>query len=455
MSATDRLFPADPRTRDIARDLYSSIADLPIVAPHGHVDAALILDDRPFVDPVDLFVTHDHYITRLLHASGVDIHSLLHSGDRRSAWQALIDNWRIFEGTAAGYWLEQQLSELFEVDSGDMVDSFDIVARHLAQPEFLPRSVFARFDIDVLATTDHPLDDLSAHSALAADPTWGHRVLPSFRPDSLIDPRHPDFANDLARLVETTGRPLDDFAGYLRALEHRRAYFIDHGAVSADHGVVEPYTLDIDAAEASALFRSVVAGNASTAEKRDFAAHMLFQMARMSVTDGLVMTVHAGVVRNHSADAFARFGADSGHDIPRATEFTDNLRPLLQAFGLEKDFHLVLFTVDESTYSREIAPLAGFYPSVFIGAPWWFLDAPDAARRFREAVTETAGFTRGSGFIDDTRALLSIPVRHDMARRTDASFLARLVVEERLKPAAARRIAIDLVSDLPRRVFKL
>jgi glucuronate isomerase len=246
-----------------------------------------------------------------------------------------------------------------------------------------------------------------------------------------------------------------NFAGYLTALEARREYFIRHGAVSADHGVVEPYTVDIDAAEAERLFQRVLAGNGTVDDRRTFRGHMLLQMARMSVDDGLVMTIHAGVFRNHSTPTFDRFGPDTGHDVPVPTSFVQGLRPLLERFGLERDLHLVLFTVDEAAYSREIAPLAGFYPSLYIGAPWWFLDAPDAMARVRSAVTETAGFYRSSGFIDDTRAFLSIPARHDTARRADAGYLARLVREGRIDLATAGRIIDDLVGDIPRAVFKL
>lgn len=448
----DRLLPVDSRTRDVARSLYALTAELPILSPHGHVDAALLYADRAFADPAELFITHDHYVTRLLLASGVDVRAHLDRGDARAAWSALADHWHVFSGTAVAYWLEAQLDEFFGVTATDAT-AFDAITRRLSDLDMRPRALLDRFRVEVLATTDHPLDDLAAHRALAADPTGTTRVVPTFRPDSLIDPRHPQFLSDLERLTQGAG--LDDFSAYLTALEARREYFISCGAVSADHGVEHPRTLDLEASDAAALFRSVVAGGATEADLDDFAAHMLLQMARMSVADGLVMTVHAGVLRNHSTPAFDRFGADSGHDIPVATEFTRNLRPLLERFGHEPNFHLVLFTLDESTWSRELAPLASVYPSVYVGAPWWFLDAPDAALRFRSAVTETAGFTRGSGFIDDTRALLSIPARHDMARRVDASYLASLVVQGRLGRSDAERIAVDLVTRLPREVFKL
>ncbi len=459
----DRLFPVDPATRDIARTLYESVAEHPIISPHGHVAPSLLRSDEPFTDPASLFITHDHYVTRLLHAAGVDLGALgMGAGDAfdpRAAWRLLCENWHLFLGTASGYWLTHELVTLFGISaepSAENADAtYDAIVQRLADDTFRPRALFDRFAIEVLATTDDPMDDLDEHAVLAADPTFRGRVLPTFRPDAYLDPDAPGFRRNVERLTSGAGVPVDDFGGYLEALAARRAHFIRHGAVSADHGVREPLTLDLDPGDAAALYRAAVAGTLEPDESRAFTGHMLFQMARMSVEDGLVMTLHPGVARNHSTETFHRFGPDSGHDIPIRTEYTNNLRPLLNAFGLEKDFHLVLFGIDETVFSREVAPLAGFYPSVFIGAPWWFLDAPDAIQRFRAAVTETAGFYRGSGFIDDTRAFLSIPARHDMARRSDAAFLSRLVREGRLTLAQAERIALDLVDTVPRRAFKL
>jgi len=459
----DRLFPADPQTRAVARELYASVASLPIISPHGHVDPALLLNDQAFSDPAELLITRDHYVTRLLHASGVDL-ARLGAGtsgpaDPRAVWRLFAENWHVFAGTASGYWLAHELVTLFGIDaapSSETADAtFDAIASRLAEAAYRPRALFERLGIEVLATTDDPLDDLAAHAALSRDASFTGRVLPTFRPDAYLDPDGPDFVQRVAKLTAINGTAADDFGGYLEALEARRAHFIAHGAVSADHGVREPYTVDLVDDEASALYVRAVAGDLDAEGARAFRGNMLLRMAGMSVRDGLVMTIHPGVHRNHSAATFARFGADTGHDIPVATTYTENLRPLLERHGLARDLHLVLFAVDETVYSRELAPLAGFYPSVFIGAPWWFLDAPDAVLRFRAAVTETAGFSRGSGFIDDTRAFLSIPARHDMARRLDSAFLARLVQEGRVSRDEAARIAVDLVDSQPRRVFKL
>ena len=456
----DRLFAAGPSTRAIARDLYALVAELPILSPHGHVDARLLLDDAEFADPATLLIRDDHYVTRLLHAAGVDLARLgipervePVETDPRDAWRILCTHWHLFAGTASGYWLTTELVELFGIDEQPSAESadrlFDRIATRLAEPEFRPRALFERFSIQVLATTDDPMDDLAAHIALAADPSFSGRVLPTFRPDAYLDPAAPGFADRVERLGASTYR------SYLDALAERRQHFIRAGAVSADHGVLEPYTVGLPVSDAEALFARAMTGTLDESESREFRGHMLLEMARMSVDDGLVMTVHAGVRRNHSTATFERFGPDTGHDLPIATGFVDNLRPLLERFGNIPDFHLVLFSVDESTYSRELAPLAGFYPSVYVGAPWWFLDAPDAALRFRASVTETAGFYRGSGFIDDTRAFLSIPARHDMARRLDSAFLARLVGEGRLDRSTAERVAVDLVDAIPRKAFKL
>jgi glucuronate isomerase len=456
----DRLLPSDPTTRSIARELYTRVSTAPIVSPHGHVPAASLHSNSPFGDPSTLLVSRDHYVTRLLHADGVGLDALgVHArAEPREVWRTLAAHWHVFAGTASAFWLRHELAAVFGI-TDDLSPStadgiYDTVAARLAEPAFLPRALFDRFGIEVLATTDDPLDDLEAHAALRDDPTFAGRVLPTFRPDRYIDPNAVGFGGALDRLLAETDRPTT-FAGYLGALEQRRAHFVANGAVSADVGVTDPSTADLDPAEAETLFRRIVAGTGTAADRRSFLAHMLLQLARMSVEDGLVMTLHAGVERNHSIATFTAAGPDTGHDIPVATGFTRALRPLLERFGLERDFHLVLFTVDETAFSRELAPLAGFYPSVYIGAPWWFLDAPDAMQRWRSAVTETAGFYRTSGFVDDTRAFLSIPARHDTARRVDAAFLARLVTEGRLSLPSAERIADDLVSSIPKAVFKL
>lgn len=463
----DRLFPADPATRDIARGLYAAVSQLPIISPHGHVDPGLLVHDTPFVNPAELFIRYDHYVSRLMHAAGVSLDELgipQKGGDAavtapREVWRTFCEHWYLYAGTASGYWLQNTFAQLFGIDEQPGAENadrlYDRIQAALDTEAFRPRALFAQFGIEVLATTDDPMDDLAEHERLALDPAFTGRVLPTFRPDSYLNPAATGWEHNVARLAEWSGSAVSSYRGYVDGLAARRGHFIEHGAVSADHGVLQPLAVDLDESEASALFERALGGTASAEENQIFAGHMLLEMARMSVDDGLVMTVHAGVVRNHHTPTFTRFGPDTGHDIPTTTHFVDPLRPLLEKYGDRPDFHLVLFAVDETVYSREIAPLAGFYPSVYIGAPWWFLDAPDAVQRFRAATTETAGFYRSSGFIDDTRAFLSIPARHDMSRRLDAAFLARLVREGRVALATAERIAVDLVDTMPRKVFKL
>jgi glucuronate isomerase len=458
-----RLLPAETRTRSIARDLLDRVENLPIISPHGHVDPTILAEDTPFPDPATLLVSPDHYVTRLIHASGVPLEQLRVGGttevEPRQVWRRFCEAWPLFDGTASAYWLRSALTDVFglteELSALNADATFDLIDARLQEPGFRPRNLFKDFNIEVLATTDDPMDDLSAHSKLAADASFAGKVVPTFRPDGYVKIEAPGWAERVQRLVSAAGDGKSGYAGYIRALENRRRYFIEHGAVSTDHGARTPMTCKLTADEAARIFERALAGEATAADRDVFEAHMMYQMARMSAEDGLVMTIHPGIYRNHHQDTFERFGGDSGHDIPVPVSFTEGLRPLLADFGNAEGFHLVLFTVDETVYSRELAPLAGFYPSVYIGAPWWFLDAPDAMQRFRAAVTETAGFSRSSGFIDDTRAFCSIPARHNASRRVEASFLARLVAEGRVSEDRAHELIIDIVDAAPRRVFKL
>lgn len=458
----DRLLPADPGVRNIARSLFSRVEHLPIISPHGHVDAAVIEQNLPFPDPAALLVSPDHYVTRLIHAGGVPLDRLGlgdTAQDSRQIWRNFCAAWPQFEGTASGYWIRQEFEHVFglrvepSVENADQ--SFDAISAKLAEPGFRPRELFKEFNIEVLATTDDPMDGLESHAALAEDPAFASRVLPTFRPDAYLDIAHGAWAAKVERLIAEAGDGASGYAGYIKALESRRRYFVNNGAVSADHGVRTPATIKLDRLDAERIFERARKGVATFQDREMFEAHMLYEMARMSVEDGLVMTIHPGSYRNHHGPTFEAYGADTGHDIPVAVGYTEAVRPLLQDFGTAKDFHLVLFTLDETVFSRELAPLAGFYPSVYLGAPWWFLDAPDAMLRFRSAVTETTGFSRTSGFIDDTRAFCSIPARHDTSRRIEASFLARLVAEHRISEDRALELIVDVVDSAPRRVFKL
>jgi len=461
----DRLLPADPNERAIARRLHDAVAGLPVISPHGHVDPRLLLDDEPFPDPATLFVTPDHYVTRLLHAGGIHLDALgvgqgeLTEDASRRVWRLLCGNWELYRGTPVRYWLEAELAEIFHVSSPPSAETADLIydelMERLGQDEYRPRALYERFRIEVLATTDDPCSDLAAHAALAEDPGWSGRVVPTFRPDSYLEPAQPGWSEAVARLGQAADIDTGEYDGYVRALEERRRHFVAHGAVSADHSHADVRTDPLEKGDATRIYGAALAGEATADEALAFRRHMLCEMARMSCEDGLVMTLHPGVRRNHHRPTFERFGPDTGHDIPIRVEFTDALRPLLERHGTHPGFHLVVFTVDETVWSRELAPLAGFYPSVYVGVPWWFLDAPDAMRRFYAAVTETAGFTRISGFVDDTRAFCSIPARHDMSRRVQAGVLARLVAEHRLDEEEALETAIDLVTGRPTAVFKL
>jgi len=461
----DRLLPPDPDVRSIARQLYDAVRDQPIISPHGHVDPRLLLDNEPFPDPATLFITPDHYVTRLLHASGIRLEELgagrgpLSEPQSRTVWRHLCSHWEVYRGTAVRWWLESELADIFGVDVMPSIETadtiYDEIAERLATDAYRPRALYERFGIAVLATTDDPADDLAAHSALAADPAWEGRVIPTFRPDRYLEPARAGWSDAVADLGKAADVDTGDFAGYVEALEVRRRYFVEHGAVSADHSHDDARTDPLEPSEAARIYRAALEGDASEAEATALRRHMLLEMARMSCDDGLVMTLHPGVRRGHHGPTAREFGPDMGHDIPIQIEFTEALRPLLERYGTQPGFHLVPFTVDETVFSRELAPLAGFYPSVYVGVPWWFLDAPHAIRRFRAAVTETVGFSRTSGFVDDTRAFCSIPARHDLSRRIDAGWLAQLVAEHQLTEDEALQTAEELVTEQPKKVFKL
>ena len=461
----DRLLPVDPSVRDIARRLYGAVRDLPIISPHGHVDPRILLVDVPFRDPAELFVTPDHYVTRLLHASGVPLDALgvgqgpLTETAARQAWRLLCSHWDIYRGTPVRYWLESELVEIFGVtvrpSAGTADAIYDHLAERLTQEAYRPRALFTRFKISVLATTDDPCDDLSAHAALDADPTWSGRVIPTFRPDRYLEASEAGWPHAVQRLGEVSGVDTGTYPGWVEAMESRRRYFIARGAKSADHAHTDAGTEPLETSEVDRIYAAARAGTATVPEAVALRRHMLLEMARMSTEDGLTMTLHVGVRRGHHRSSNARYGPDTGSDIPLRGDFTDPLRPLLERYGTHPNLNLVLFTLDETVFSRELAPLAGFYPSVYVGAPWWFLDAPDAVRRWRSAVTETVGFTRTSGFIDDTRAFCTIPARHDMSRRLDSGHLATLVAEHRIDQDEALETVVDLVSGRPQEVFKL
>jgi glucuronate isomerase len=462
----DRYFPADPQQRKIAASLFASIEKLPIVSPHGHTDPAWFATDAPFEDAVSLLLWPDHYLLRLLYSQGVTLESLglkpndggAHETDKRKIWRLFAAHYYVFRGTPCRLWLDHTFGEVFALDrrfGPETADYYyDAIGEKLATAAFRPRALFQRFNIEVIATTETALDPLNHHAAIAKS-GWMGRVITTFRPDEVTDPDHEAFADSLPKLGTLTGEDVMSWKGYLKALENRRAFFRAHGATATDHGHGTAQTADLTSAEAAALHSRVVRGQADAAERDMFRAQILTEMARMSCDDGMVMQLHPGVYRNHNAELFRRFGRNVGGDMPNTGGFTHQLKPLLDRFGNRRDFTLLLFTLDETNYARELAPLAGHYPCLRLGPAWWFHDSLEGMMRYRRQTTESAGFYNLAGFNDDTRAFFSIPARHDLARRVDCAYLAELVTQKRLEMNEAAEIAADLAYRLPKSVYKL
>jgi glucuronate isomerase len=462
----DRLFPAEPSVREIARRLYAEVRALPIISPHGHTDPAWFARNEPFPDPATLLVVPDHYVFRMLYSQGVSLEAVgvprvdgkPVESDSRKIWRILADHWHLFRGTPSRIWLTHTLNHVFGIRERLSPESADRIHDHIAEclalPEFRPRALFEHFNIEVIATTESPLDSLVHHRALRQS-GWKGRVITAFRPDPVVDPEYEGFAAGVARLGELAGEDTDTWTGYLRALANRRQFFASLGATSTDHGHPSATTCDLDRPECEALFRKALGGDITPAEAEQFRGQMLTEMARMSVDDGLVMQIHPGSWRNHNPTVFRNFGRDKGADIPMRTDYVRALKPLLDRFGNDTRLSLIVFTLDESTYSRELAPLAGHYPALKLGPAWWFFDSPEGMRLYRERTTETAGFYNTVGFNDDTRAFLSIPARHDVARRVDCAFLARWVAEHRLDEDEAVEVAVDLSYNIAKRAYRL
>jgi glucuronate isomerase len=458
----DRLFPADPATRAIARELYAGIAALPIVSPHGHTDPEWFATDAPFADPAALLITPDHYVFRMLYSQGVPMAAVglgaAGEGDPRAIWRVFAAHYHLFRGTPSRLWLDWVFAEVFgmteRLEPATADGYFDAIDRALATPAFRPRALFDRFGIEVIATTESPLDSLDHHRAIRAS-GWPGRVITAYRPDPVVDPDYEGFHANLDAFAVLTGEDTRNWHGYLAAHRQRRGFFAAMGATSTDHGHPTAATADLAALDAEALFARVVAGPVSAADAELFRAQMLTEMAAMSLDDGLVMQIHPGALRNHNARVFAAFGRDKGADIPTRTDYVRALKPLLDRFGNEPSLTIILFTLDESVYARELAPLAGHYPALRLGPSWWFHDSPEGMRRFRENTTETAGFYNTVGFNDDTRAFLSIPARHDVARRMDCGFLGRLVAEHRLEIDEAHEVAHALSYGLVKQAYRL
>jgi glucuronate isomerase len=461
----DRLFDPEPSRRSVARELYDSVGDLPLVCPHGHVPPALLADpDATLGSPADLFVIPDHYVFRMLYSRGVPMEDLgvptldgtPVEADHRRVWQRFCERFHLFRGTPTGLWLSDELVNVFGVTEKPTGESaqriYDHIEERLASPEFSPRALFERFDVEVLCTTDAAEDDLAHHRSLGEE-GWGEKVRPTFRPDGVTNLAATGWSESIERLSEVSGVDVVDYTSYVEALEERRAFFKRMGALATDHSALSAEVRRLPREEAEALFARALRGEASGDDAARFTAHMLSEMARMSVEDGLVMQLHVGSFRNHDERAFARFGPDAGADIPVRTDWTRSLRGLLNDLGGDPRFRLVVFTLDEGAYSRELAPLAGHYPAVLLGAPWWFYDSPLGMRRYLDAVVETAGIYNTAGFNDDTRAFASIPARHDAWRRVTSDWVAGLLVTGLVNEDDAREMVYELAYSLARKAY--
>ena len=466
MMNPDRLLPAEPESRTIARRLYGGVAGLPIISPHGHTDPRWYADNEKFPDPATLFVVPDHYVFRMLYSQGIRLEDLgiarKDGGpvetDPRRIWRIFAENYHLFRGTPTRMWLDHAFSTLFDLNerlSGDNADHcYDVIAERLRSDDYRPRALFERFNIEVIATTESPLDDLRHHDAIARS-GWDGRVITAYRPDPVADPDFEGFADNIDRFGELTGCDTRTWQGYLDAHRLRRDYFKQRGATSSDHGHPSARTSDLPLPEAESLFQRVLLGSHSAEEAEVFRGQVLTEMAHMSLEDGLVLQIHPGSSRSHNQALFERFGRDMGADIPTRTDYVTALKPLLNRFGNETGLTVILFTLDETVYSRELAPLAGHYPCLRLGPAWWFYDSPHGMRRYRELVTETAGFYNTVGFNDDTRAFPSIPARHDVARRVDCGYLADLVRNGSLDEDEAHELAKELAYGLAKRAYKL
>jgi glucuronate isomerase len=462
----DRLFPANPDARQIARRLYKEVKDLPIVSPHGHTDPAWFANDEAFPDPATLFIVPDHYVYRMLYSQGISMEALgiprvdgtPVERDMRKVWRIFAENYHLFRGTPTRLWLDHVFVEVFGIDKRlgpDTADLyFDRIDAALKTPSYRPRALYERFNIEVIATTEPPHDPLPHHRKLR-ESNWKGRVITAFRPDPVVDPEFEGFARNVEELGKLARQDVSTWTGYLAALADRRTYFAGMGATSTDHGHASAATFDLPKAECEALYAKARAGKCTPAEAERFRGQMLTEMARMSLEDGLVMQIHPGSFRNHNPDVFAKFGRNTGADIPMRTDYVNALKPLLDRFGNEKKLSVILFTLDETTYSRELAPLAGHYPILKLGPAWWFYDSPEGIRRYRQMTVETAGFYNTVGFNDDTRAFLSIPARHDVARRLDCAYLAELVIDHRLEEDEGHELAMDLSYKLVKQAYKL
>lgn len=457
--------PQQLLTTDLAIRLYDSVSSLPLICPHGHVNPALFAqDDYKVGSPVDLLIIPDHYVFRMLYSQGIALEDLgipradgsPVESDHRKIWRTFAEHFYLFRGTPTGLWLNNELRTVFGVEEKLSGDNADAIYEHLAEQlkSFRPRDLFQQFNIEVLATTDAATDSLEHHLAIRGS-DWSGTVIPTFRPDAVINMHHPSWRTHLDKLSDCAGITVKDYETYIQALESRREFFKSMGATATDHGAPTAYTERLSSAQIEAVFQRGLLGEATAQDATRFTGHMMMEMARMSIEDGLVMQFHVGSFRNHNPLVYMNFGADMGADIPMRTEFTHALQPLLGAYGNDPRLRMIIFTLDESTYSRELAPLAGHYPALMLGPPWWFFDSPKGMQRYLDAVVETAGIYNTAGFNDDTRAFPSIPARHDVWRRVCANWLAGLVEQHMIDEDDAQIMIADMAYHLAKRAYRL
>jgi glucuronate isomerase len=461
----DRFFESDPSIRKIARELYNAVKNLPIISPHGHVDPAILAENSPFPDPAQLILIPDHYIFRMLYSQGIPLESLgvptvdgtQIEQDRRKIWRTFCENYYLFPGTPTGAWLAHEFVEVFGIedkpDASNADKIYDLMQEKLTSDDFRPRTLFKKFNIEVISTTDGAADTLEHHKKIKSE--WDGRVIPAFRPDAVVNINTANWKQEIDKLAQASKVSITSYKDFISAIENRRSFFKEMGATSTDQGILRPFTQKLSDTDADAIFQRALQGKASEDDAALFVANMLMEMARMSSEDGLVMQIHPGSFRNHNQRIFDRFGLDKGCDIPLQTEYTRNLRALLNAWGNDPNFTLIIFTLDETAYSRELAPLAGHYPAMKLGPAWWFHDSIEGMTRYRHQVTETAGFYNTVGFNDDTRAFLSIPARHDLSRRVDSNFLAGQLAKHIISMEEARTLGKALAYDLVKSAYKL
>ncbi len=461
-----RFFDPNEEVRNLAHELYFGVKDLPIISPHGHVDPRLLAENAPFPDPAELIIIPDHYIFRMLYSQGIKLESIGIPAidgtevekNHKNIWQIFGDNFYLFSGTPTGAWLAHEFSVVFgirdKLNSRTAMKIYDAIQEKLQTEEFLPRNLFEKFNIEVLSTTDGAADSLEHHKKIK-ESGWNGRVIPCFRPDAVVNITAKSWKKEIEVLGAASGIEISSYKNYIKALEERRQYFKSMGAVSTDQGVVIPYTHQLSSSEAENIFQKALKGIATEDDANLFTANILMEMARMSVEDGLVMQIHPGSFRNHNKIVFERFGWDKGADIPVRTEYTRNLDELLNKYGNDTRLTLIIFTLDESNYARELAPLAGHYPALKLGPAWWFHDSIEGIMRFRKNVTETAGIYNTVGFNDDTRAFVSIPARHDLSRRVDSNYLAGLVAKHIIDMDEAKAMSRALAYDLVKIAYKL